>query len=64
MSITPTAGRQAPNSSGRCVMQAPTSRPPLLPPWIASFAGLRVLVVDQPLGRGDEVVEGDLALQS
>ncbi len=39
MSITPTAGRHAPNRSGRCVMHAPTSRPPLLPPWMASFSG-------------------------
>ena len=42
------------NSSGRCVMAAPTSRPPLLPPRIASFSRRRVLVGDQPLGRGDE----------
>ena len=26
MSITPTAGRQTPNRSGRCTSQAPTSR--------------------------------------
>ena len=39
MSITPTAGRQAPNRSGRCVRQAPTSSPPLLPPSIASRCG-------------------------
>ena len=38
MSITPTAGRQAPNRSGRCVRHAPTSSPPLLPPWIASLS--------------------------
>ena len=37
MSITPTAGSAAPNRSGRCVIAAPTSRPPLLPPPIASF---------------------------
>ena len=36
MSMTPTAGSAAPNSSGRCVIAAPTSRPPLLPPEIAS----------------------------
>ena len=34
-SRTPTSGRQAPKRSGRCVMQAPTRRPPLLRPWIA-----------------------------
>ena len=39
MSSTPTAGSAAPKSSGRCVMHAPTSSPPLLPPWIASFRG-------------------------
>ncbi len=37
MSITPTAGSAAPNSSGRWFSTAPTSRPPLLPPAIASF---------------------------
>ncbi len=37
MSSTPTAGSAAPNRSGRCVRQAATSRPPLLPPAIASF---------------------------
>ena len=39
MSITPTAGRHAPKRSGRWVMHAPTSRPPLLPPAMASRAG-------------------------
>ncbi len=39
ISITPTAGKAAPNNSGRCVIQAPTSKPPLLPPAIANFAG-------------------------
>ena len=39
MSMTPTAGRQAPYRSGRWVMQAPTSRPPLEPPWIAKLLG-------------------------
>jgi hypothetical protein len=38
--MTPTAGRHAPNNSGRCVITAPTSKPPLEPPWIASFFGL------------------------
>jgi hypothetical protein len=37
-------------------MHAPTSNPPLLPPPIASF-GVEVFVVDQVLGRGDEIVE-------
>src|SRR5664279_750240 len=37
MSMTPTAGSAAPKSSGRWVMQAPTSRPPLEPPWMASL---------------------------
>ncbi len=37
MSITPTAGSVAPNRSGRCVRQAPTSSPPLDRPEIASF---------------------------
>src|SRR5262245_28869627 len=36
MSITPTSGTQAPYRSGRCVMHAPTSRPPFEPPLIAS----------------------------
>ena len=35
----PAAGRQAPKSSGRCVITAPTSSPPLLRPSIASLAG-------------------------
>src|SRR5258707_7645001 len=33
----PTAGRVAPKRSGRCVSIAPTRRPPLLPPPIASL---------------------------
>ena len=37
MSMTPTFGKVAPKRSGRCVMHAPTSNPPLLPPPIASF---------------------------
>ena len=37
MSSTPTAGSAAPNRSGRCVSTAPTSKPPLLRPRIASF---------------------------
>ena len=40
MSITPTAGSAAPKSSGRWVMQAPTSRPPFEPPAIASLGGV------------------------
>ena len=35
--MTPTAGTAAPKRSGRCVTHAPTRRPPLLPPWMASF---------------------------
>ena len=42
MSSTPTAGRQAPNRSGRWVMQAPTSNPPLEPPLMASL-GVEVI---------------------
>ena len=57
MSITPTAGRAAPNSSGRWVMQAPTSSPPLLPPWIASSRGNREVFPNKPLAAGDEVIE-------
>ena len=63
MSITPTAGRQAPNSSGRWVITAPTSSPPLLPPWMASLSRPGVLVGDEPLGGGDEVVEDVLLLE-
>ena len=36
--MTPTAGSAAANSSGRCVMAAPTNNPPLLPPLMASFS--------------------------
>ena len=36
ISITPTAGSTAANNSGRCVRQAPTNSPPLLPPEIAN----------------------------
>src|SRR2546429_519392 len=39
MSMTPTAGSAAPNRSGRWFSTAPISRPPLLPPEIASFFG-------------------------
>ena len=42
MSITPTAGRQAPNRSGRWVRQAPTSSPPFEPPLMASL-GVEVI---------------------
>ena len=44
MSITPTAGSAAPKRSGRCVMHAPTSRPPLLPPPDGQLRRRRVLV--------------------
>ena len=37
MSSTPTVGNAAPNNSGRCVSAAPTSKPPLLRPLIASL---------------------------
>ena len=37
MSTTPTAGSAAAKRSGRWVIAAPTSNPPLLPPEIASF---------------------------
>ena len=40
MSSTPTCGMAAPKSSGRCVMHAPTSSPPLLPPWMAVRCGV------------------------
>ena len=63
MSITPTAGSAAPKRSGRWVMQAPTSRPPLDPPADRQLGRRRVLVRDQPLGRGDEVVEDVLLLE-
>jgi len=38
--ITPTPGKQAPNNSGRCVITAPTNKPPLLRPRCSS-AGAR-----------------------
>ena len=47
----------AANRSGRWVSAAPTSRPPLDPPEIASCAGVVQPVGDQPLGGGVEVVE-------
>src|SRR5215510_9400833 len=37
ISITPTSGTAAPKRSGRCVKHAPTSKPPLLAPLIASL---------------------------
>ena len=46
------------NSSGRCVIAAPTSRPPFEPPRIARLLRRACsLSLDQVLGRGDEVVE-------
>jgi hypothetical protein len=39
MSITPTAGSATANRSGRCVITAPTSRPPFEPPRMASLPG-------------------------
>ena len=39
MSSSGTAQTTALNSSGRWVIAAPTSRPPLEPPWIASRSG-------------------------
>ena len=39
MSMTPTWGTAAPNSSGRCSNVAPTSRPPFERPVIASLFG-------------------------
>ena len=39
MSMTPTCATTAPKRSGRWSSQAATSRPPLLPPEMASFAG-------------------------
>ncbi len=39
MSMTPTPGSAAAKSSGRCVIVAPTSSPPLLRPPIASLLG-------------------------
>src|SRR6266576_3660128 len=35
----PTEETTARNKSGCCVIIAPINRPPLLPPWIASFSG-------------------------
>ena len=40
MSSSGTAHTAARNSSGRWVTAAPTSRPPLEPPWIASRSGV------------------------
>ena len=63
ISITPTAGRAAPNSSGRWVRQAPTSSPPFEPPWIASLAGRGDPFGDQVFGAGDEIVEDVLLVR-
>ena len=52
----------APKSSGRWVRTAPVRRPPFEPPETASFGRIRVLLRDEPLGRGDEVVEDVLLL--
>ena len=38
MSCTPTAGKHTRYKSGRCVIQAPTNKPPLLRPLIANLA--------------------------
>ena len=56
MSATGTWQTTAPNRSGRWIMTAPTSRPPLLPPSIASRAAA-CIPRRQPLGGRDEVVE-------
>ena len=62
MSSSGTWQTTARNSSGRCSITAPTSRPPLLPPWMASRRGVVMRLRHQVLGHGDEVVEGVLAL--
>src|SRR5215471_18358816 len=57
MSMTPTFGKAAPKRSGRCVMTAPTSNPPLLPPPIASFGvDVNLLSIRYCAGR-DEIIE-------
>ena len=58
MSSSGTAICAARQRSGRWVIAAPISRPPLLPPRMASRSRRREAGVDQPVGGGDEVVEG------
>src|SRR5262249_44280850 len=54
------------NKSGRCGSGAPTTRPPLLAPWGAALDRelvlRRVLLIDEPLHGGEEVVEDVLLL--
>ena len=57
MSMTPTEARATAARSGRWVMSAPTSRPPLLPPYTASCAVRRHALGDEVVGHGGEVVE-------
>jgi hypothetical protein len=57
-----TRATTARNSSGRWLTTAPISRPPALPPSIASSAGVVRPAAIRLLGAGDEVVEGGLLL--
>ena len=60
MSSRGTAIWAARHRSGRWVMAAPISRPPLLPPRMARSRPRGAAGVHQPVGRGDEVVEAPL----
>ena len=57
MSSSGTAHHTAGARSGRCVMAAPISSPPLLPPWTASTLAAVQPCGHQPVGGGVEVVE-------
>ena len=57
MSVSGTAQCTARHRSGRWVMVAATSRPPLLPPRMASRSRRGAALGDQPVGGGREVVE-------
>ena len=61
--MTPTAGDRGAVQVRPLVTQAPTSRPPLEPPVIASL-GSGVVLRDEPLGRRDEVFEHHLLVRA
>ena len=63
MSITPTAGRHAPNSSGPLRHDRADQQSAVAAALDGQFVGPGVFVFDQPLGGGDEIVEDVLLLQ-
>ena len=63
MSMTPTAGRQAPNRSGRWVITAPTKQAAVGAALHRQLGRLGVAFLAQPLGDGDAIVEDVLLFE-